>query len=82
MASLFKSLSDDMEKIAQVLEEGTKIILGTSSHMGDSDSTGQAADVYDVDEDGFFEDEEDMESPLMGMADNVLTDIMSNQVSR
>jgi hypothetical protein len=50
--------------------------------MGDSDSTGQAADVYDVDEDGFFEDEEDMESPLMGMADNVLTDIISNQVSR
>jgi hypothetical protein len=38
--------------------------------------------VYDVDEDGFLGDEEDMESPLMGMADSVLSDIMSNQVRR
>ena len=84
MASLFKSLSEDMEKIAQVVEEGAKIIMGTSSQMGD-ESTYQAADadadVYDVDQDGFLEDEEDMESPLMGMADSVLSDIMANQVS-
>lgn len=82
MASLFKSLSEDMEKIAQVVEEGAKIIMGTSSQMGD-EPTGQTADanVYDVDEDGFLEDEDDMESPLMGMADSVLSDIMSNQVS-
>jgi hypothetical protein len=83
MASLFKSLSDDMEKIAKVVEEGTKIIMGTSTQMGDQ-STEQTADavVYDVDEDGFLEDEEDMESPLMGMADSVISDIMSNQVRR
>ena len=80
MASLFKSLSEDMEKIAQVVEEGTKIIMGTSEHMGDA-STGQSnvADVYD--EEGFSEDDQDMDSPLMGMADSVLSDIMANQVS-
>lgn len=85
MTSLFKSLPDDMEKIAKVkvVQEGTKIIMGTSTQMGDQ-PTEQPTDagVYDVDEDGFLGDEEDMESPLMGMADSVLSDIMSNQVRR
>lgn len=84
MASLFKSFSEDMEKIAQVVEEGAKIIMGTDTYMGDksTDQTaGADADVYDVDQDAFLEDEEDMESPLMGMADSVLSDIMANQVS-
>jgi hypothetical protein len=85
MASLFKSLSEDMEKIAQVVEEGTKIIMGTSSHMGEQSANniapGQTADagLYDGDE---LYDDEDMESPLMGMADSVLSDIMSSQVSQ
>lgn len=80
MASLFKSLSDDMEKIAQVVEEGAKIIMGTSEQMGDS-STGQTNDADVYNEDGFLEDDEEMDSPLMGMADSVLSDIMTNQVS-
>ena len=80
MASLFKSLSDDMEKIVQVVEEGAKIIMGTSEQMGDS-STGQTNDADVYNEDGFLEDDEEMDSPLMGMADSVLSDIMTNQVS-
>ncbi|KAL3784608.1 hypothetical protein HJC23_007064 [Cyclotella cryptica] len=80
MASLFKSLSEDMEKIAQVVEEGTKIIFGTSTL--NEDTSGQSADAgafYNGDEDGFYEDGEEMQSPLMGMADSVISDIMSSQ---
>jgi len=95
MASFFKSLSDDMEKVAQVVEEGAKIIMGTSEHIGvaqNSDPGGGEADVVDegagnfdegdFGEDGFNifdEDAEDFGSPLMGMADSVISDIMSTQ---
>ena len=83
MASLFQSLSEDMEKVIHVVEEGTKIIMGTSSHMGDQSATypSDSGDVYETDEDGFLEDGRDMGTPLMGMADSVLSDIMLNQVS-
>ena len=93
MASFFKQLADDMERVAQVVEEGAKFMWGTSDDMGndaaaassdqdmvhDGDGGGDAA--FD-DVDGGIEGEYDMnaESPLMGMADSVLSDIMSAQV--
>lgn len=83
MASLFKSLSEDMEKIAQIVEEGTKIIFGKST-LND-DPSGENVDSNDLhvrDEDGFYDVEEEMESPLMGMADSVISDIMSSRVSQ
>ncbi|KAL7521340.1 hypothetical protein ACHAWX_006007 [Stephanocyclus meneghinianus] len=80
MASLFKSLSEDMEKIAQVVEEGTKIIFGKSSLYDDpSGENVDSNDLHDGDEDGFYDVADEMDSPLMGMADSVISDIMSSQ---
>lgn len=95
MASLFKQLSEDMEKVAQVVEEGTKFMMGESSHMGEqgdandatsAPTTGGGGDHEYGGEDGdnLFDDVDGMEgdygSPLMGMADSVMSDIMSTQV--
>lgn len=89
MASFFKTLSDDMEKVAQVFEEGYQIMTGAETRMGEApDATGAAdVDVDDVLEDGNedninLEDIEEYGSPLMGMADSVMSDIMSHQVRR
>ena len=95
MASFFKQLSDDMERVAQVVEEGTKFMWGEVDHMGGdpteatSGAGGDGGDDFHIhdsgDEDGAFDDMEGMEdaaygSPLMGMADSVMSDIMSTQV--
>lgn len=86
MASFFKTLSDDMEKVAQVFEEGYQIMTGAATRMGEApDATGATDDVDDVLEDGNedninLEDIEEYGSPLMGMADSVMSDIMSHQV--
>lgn len=90
MASLFKSLSDDMEKVAQVLEDGYQILTGAATQMGEASSNNHAADPAGVDvdellhgdEDINLEDFEEYGSPLMGMADSVMSDIMSYQVRR
>mmetsp|Transcript_34872 Transcript_34872/g.74357 ORF Transcript_34872/g.74357 Transcript_34872/m.74357 type:complete len:229 (+) Transcript_34872:98-784(+) len=80
MASLFKQLSEDMERIAQVVEEGAKFMMGDSTKMGEQ---GNGA-TPDPTTDTIFDDMDGIEdgygSPLMGMADNVLSDIMSTQV--
>ena len=89
MASLFKTLSDDMEKVAQVVTEGTKFMMGETPDMGGGQEgdTATASEMFEGDEDGegIFDDIEGMEdaygSPLMGMADSVMSDIMSHQVS-
>lgn len=93
MASFFQSLSDDMEKVAQVVEEGAKILMGTATRMGESGGRGGVSGIinddnvvgHDEDGDGgqsfsMNEDDEEYGSPLMGMADSVLSDIMSSQV--
>ena len=88
MASFFKQLSDDMEKVVQVVEEGAKFMMGESARMGRegsdaaSPSTAFGDDVHiNPDGDALFDDMDDMDgSPLMGMADSVLSDIMSMQV--
>ncbi|KAK1745659.1 transmembrane protein 18 [Skeletonema marinoi] len=85
MASYFKSLSDDMEKVAQVLEDGYQILSGAATQMGEASSSNiHAADStaadFDGDEDINLEDFEEYGSPLMGMADSVMSDIMSYQV--
>mmetsp|Transcript_27750 Transcript_27750/g.39710 ORF Transcript_27750/g.39710 Transcript_27750/m.39710 type:complete len:236 (+) Transcript_27750:55-762(+) len=86
MASFFKSLSDDMEKVAQVLEDGYQILSGAATQMGEASSNNHAAAGVDVDEllhgdeDINLEDFEEYGSPLMGMADSVMSDIMSYQV--
>jgi hypothetical protein len=92
MASFFKSLSDDMEKVAQVLEEGYQILSGAATQMGEASSNIHTADsaaaadfdgdelLYGGGEDIDLEDMEEYGSPLMGMADSVMSDIMSYQV--
>mmetsp|Transcript_6893 Transcript_6893/g.10888 ORF Transcript_6893/g.10888 Transcript_6893/m.10888 type:complete len:116 (-) Transcript_6893:1147-1494(-) len=105
MASLFKQLSEDMERVAQVVEEGTKFMMGEIPDMGEttassSDPTtggGGGGGSYENNDgvqyagdgeygDSIFDDIDGMEgdygSPLMGMADNVMSDIMSTQVCR
>ena len=87
MASFFKSLSDDMEKVAQVLEEGYQFLSGAATQMGDASAADSAEADFDGDEmlhgddeDINLEDFEEYGSPLMGMADSVMSDIMSYQV--
>ena len=90
MASFFKSLSDDMEKVAQVLEDGYQILSGVATQMGEAPSDIHASDSAEADFDGDemlhgdedinLEDFEEYGSPLMGMADSVMSDIMSYQV--
>lgn len=90
MASFFKSLSDDMEKVAQVLEDGYQILSGAATQMGEASSDIHASDSAGADFDGDemlhgdedinLEDFEEYGSPLMGMADSVMSDIMSYQV--
>jgi hypothetical protein len=89
MASLFKQLSDDMEKVIQLVEEGSKFMMGESSSMGgekggvaSSPSSTAFGDSVEVDGDAaVLDDMDDMYgSPLMGMADSVMSDIMSMQV--
>jgi hypothetical protein len=99
MASFFKQLSEDMEKVIQTVEEGAKFMMGETAYLGekkkndaeslldptttfynDGDSDGGADELMMGDNfDGI--DELDGGSPLMGMADSVLSDIMSMQVS-
>ncbi|KAL9180236.1 hypothetical protein ACHAXT_008206, partial [Thalassiosira profunda] len=96
MASYFKQLSDDMERVAQVVEEGAKFMMGSSEHVGAADSGDDGGagadpgdDMHDSGDpaggegDGLLDDLEDAvggASPLMGMADSVMSDIMSSQV--
>ena len=74
-----------MEKVAQVLEDGYQILSGAATQMGEASSSNiHAADStaadFDGDEDINLEDFEKYGSPLMGMADSVMSDIMSYQV--
>lgn len=97
MASYFKQLTDDMERVAELVTEGTKFMMGETTHMGgggnvdattSSDPNTIDNDVHlldDEDGDAIFDDmdgmyEEGFGSPLMGMADSVMSDIMSTQV--
>jgi hypothetical protein len=99
MASFFKQLSEDMEKVIQTVEEGAKFMMGETAYLGektndaeslldplitfnhnDGDSDGGADELMGDNFDGGI-DELDSGSPLMGMADSVLSDIMSMQVS-
>jgi hypothetical protein len=92
MASFFKQLSDDMEMVARVVEEGAKFMMGESAQiMGeygyDAGSSAESS-VPDVDfdaEDAVYDGDIDAlggayGSPLLGMADSVMSDIMSGQV--
>ena len=77
-----------MEKVAQVLEDGYQILSGAATQMGEASSNIHADSAEaDFDSDEMLHDEninlEDFEeygSPLMGMADSVMSDIMSYQV--
>ena len=73
------------------MEDGAKFMMGEVAHMGEqgndaaSDPTNGGSDEYDGDNaDAVFDDMADTEdaygSPLMGMADSVMSDIMSTQV--
>jgi len=84
MASYFQQLSDDMEKVAQVFTEGAKFMMGESSSMGGGSEDTVSSDTTmngdgGIDMDG-LDGVEDFGSPLMGMADSVMSGIMSNQV--
>ena len=95
-ASFFKQLSDDMEKVIQTVEEGAKFMMGETAYLGEKKNDAESLfttalynDGGDSDGDAIFDelgdkidgiDELDGGSPLMGMADSVLSDIMSMQV--
>ena len=76
-----------MERVAQVVEEGTKFMMGETAQMGGqgNEETTASNPIFDSgDEDigeGIYDNIEGMEdvhgSPLMGMAENVMSDIMS-----
>lgn len=79
-----------MEKVAQVFDEGYKIITGAATEMGEATGATSAAndgggfnhvdELLDGGEDLNLEDIQEYGSPLMGMADNVISNIMSYQV--
>jgi len=94
MASFLKQLSDDMERVAQVIEDGAKFVMGEYDHIGEhtknaaSDpTTGGIFEHDNIDEDANLDTdgladtdiEDSLGSPLMGMADSVMSDIMSSQ---
>ena len=93
MASFFKQLSDNMEMVARVVEEGAKFMMGEVQMGEQGISAGLSVDssfaigdgAHYGDEDAFNDGDVDAigdayGSPLMGMADSVLSDIMSSQV--
>ena len=86
MASYFKQLSDDMEKVAQVVSEGYQFMMGETSGIGNGNVDENPSDNNEDGNamfegmDGLDGDEEGFGSPLMGMADSVMSDIMSTQV--
>lgn len=86
MASFFKQLSEDMEKVIQTVEEGAKFMMGETAYLGEKKNDAETfldptTTLYnDSDSDGDDGIELDGGSPLMGMADSVLSDIMSMQV--
>ena len=86
MASYFKQLSDDMEKVAQVVSEGYQFMMGETSGIGNGNDENPSGDNNEDGNamfegmDGLDDEEESFGSPLMGMADSVMSDIMSTQV--
>ena len=86
MASLYNQLVEDMEKVAVAVEEGYNyMVSSTKQQQGDEVPSPMTTDEQEMlfEEDGedfMDEDEFGSDSPLMGMADNVMTDIMSTQV--
>ena len=82
MASLYNQLVEDMEKVASAVEQGYDYMVGSAKQQRGDDMPSPMTDEQDMlfEEDGedFMEDE--FGSPLMGMADNVMSDIMSTQV--
>lgn len=85
MASLYNQLVEDMEKVAVAVEEGYNyMVSSTKQQQGDevpSPMTDEQEMLFEEDGEDFMdEDEFGSGSPLMGMADNVMSDIMSTQV--
>lgn len=89
MASSFEKISNHIlesaEHVATRLEEGLSVVM-TGKLPGEegAESTTTTQDYGDgVEEDIMMEMDEDMMgSPLEGIADGVLSDIMSSQVGR
>ena len=82
--NLKEHLIETSEQMIKVVEEGGSILLGLSgeANEGATTSTGQSSRTVD-DPIDIFDDEQDimnMNSPLNGIAEGVLGDIMKNQV--
>lgn len=82
MASIYNQLVEDLEKVASAVEQGYDYMVGAAKQQRGDEMPSPMTDEQDMlfEEDGedFMEDE--FGSPLMGMADNVMSDIMSTQV--
>mmetsp|Transcript_9372 Transcript_9372/g.20187 ORF Transcript_9372/g.20187 Transcript_9372/m.20187 type:complete len:240 (+) Transcript_9372:47-766(+) len=82
MASIYNQLVEDLEKVASAVEQGYDYMVGAAKQQrGDempSPMTDEQHMLFEEDGEDFMEDE--FGSPLMGMADNVMSDIMSTQV--
>ena len=92
MAAFFRNLKESMidscEQMIRVFEEGTSILLGLAQNKTEDDSTfpdESFTDDLPMHDDSLVigEDEavDNMKSPLDGITEDVLSDIMSNQVS-
>ena len=87
MSEYFQRVANDVlkasEELSMVMEDGIAAMLGGSgakSSSGDHDTTTKpAAGEFDVDDFEVLE-EELMNSPLQGMTESVLNDLMKNQV--
>lgn len=86
-----ESMTESCEEIIRVFEEGASILMGLTKGDVESDlssSTGNSAGTsndYVANDDMIIGEDEDisgMKSPLDGIAEGVLEDILQNQVSR
>lgn len=91
MSSIFHNFMESMvetcEQMIKVIEEGTSILMGLSqgtNKEGDKPSSSFETNNDYTNDDTTFGEEEDiagMKSPLDGIAEDVLDNIMKNQVS-
>lgn len=83
-----ESVLEASEQIIRVVEEGTSVLMGeltttgNKAPSGGGEETTTTANEYPMDDDMIISDEEDianMKSPLDGITEGVLSDIMKNQ---
>ena len=81
--SIFNDIKEDVymtaEKMIKVVEEGVSLLLGEKAQE-DSSGHDPVENVDDTIFDNEWDEGNNINNPLNGIADNVLGDIMRNQV--